>query len=112
MDVQERMLRPIIGEHIEMELVLAPNLDRVMADSCQIEQVVMNLILNARDAMPKGGSIRVTTSDCELGAEAARLHSVHPGRYVAFSISDTGHGIDGESMKRLFEPFFTTKGDG
>ncbi len=103
------MLRPLIGEHIEIQLSLAPNLGRIMADSGQIEQVVMNLLLNARDAMPKGGSIRVETSDCEIGAEGARRHSIHPGLYVALSIGDQGHGIDSESMQHLFEPFFTTK---
>jgi two-component system cell cycle sensor histidine kinase/response regulator CckA len=103
------MLRPIIGEHIEIQLALASNLGRIMADPGQIEQVVMNLILNARDAMPKGGAIRVETSDCEIGAEAGRRHAIHPGLYVALAITDQGHGIDTESMKRLFEPFFTTK---
>jgi two-component system, cell cycle sensor histidine kinase and response regulator CckA len=106
------LLHPIIGEYIEVRLALAPNLDRVMADPCQIEQVVMNLILNARDAMPGGGAIRVETSDYEIDAETARQHSIPPGRYVAVSVGDTGHGIDSESMKRIFEPFFTTKEEG
>jgi nitrogen-specific signal transduction histidine kinase/CheY-like chemotaxis protein len=106
------LLRPIIGEYIEVHLALAPNLDRVMADPCQIEQVMMNLILNARDAMPGGGAIRVETSDYRIDAETARQHAIPPGKYVAVSIGDTGHGIDGESMKRIFEPFFTTKEEG
>jgi two-component system cell cycle sensor histidine kinase/response regulator CckA len=106
------MLRPIIGEHIEIQLALAPNLGYVLADPGQIEQVVMNLILNARDAMPKGGAIRVETSGCEIGAEAARRHSIHPGLYAALSIRDRGHGIDSDSMKHLFDPFFTTKEKG
>jgi two-component system cell cycle sensor histidine kinase/response regulator CckA len=106
------LLRPIIGEHVEVNLALAPNLDRVMADPCQIEQVVMNLILNARDAMPGGGSIRVETSAYEIDTESARKHSIATGNYVAVSIADTGHGIDSESMKRIFEPFFTTKEEG
>lgn len=106
------MLRPIIGERIEIEFALAPRLGRIMADPGAIEQVVMNLMLNARDAMPKGGAIRVETWDCEIGAEAGLQHSIGPGLYVALSIGDQGHGIDSESMQHLFEPFFTTREKG
>jgi two-component system, cell cycle sensor histidine kinase and response regulator CckA len=106
------MLRPIIGERIEIELALAPRLSRIMADPGAIEQVVMNLMLNARDSMPKGGAIRVETRDCEIGAEAGRHHSIDPGLYVALSIGDQGHGIDSEAMQHLFEPFFTTREKG
>jgi two-component system, cell cycle sensor histidine kinase and response regulator CckA len=110
-DVQE-LIRPIIGEHIEIQLALASNLGPIMADPGQMQQVVMNLILNARDAMPTGGAIRIQTADRDIDIELARQHSIHPGRYVELSISDAGHGIDNESMKRLFEPFFTTKDKG
>ena len=106
------LLRPIIGEDIEIHLALAPHPGRVLADPGQIEQVVMNLILNARDAMPGGGVITVRTSDCELDAENARLHSLLPGQYVSLSVADTGHGIDSDCLERIFEPFFTTKENG
>jgi two-component system, cell cycle sensor histidine kinase and response regulator CckA len=106
------LLRPLIGEYIEVQLELAPDLGPVMADPGQIEQVVMNLMLNARDAMPKGGTIRVETAEREMDVETALAHSIPPGQYVAVSISDTGHGIDSEAMKRIFEPFFTTKAKG
>jgi two-component system cell cycle sensor histidine kinase/response regulator CckA len=111
LDIKE-LIRPLIGEHIEIELALAPNVAYILADPVQIQQVVMNLILNARDAMPQGGAIRVETSDCDLNSETARAHSIHPGQYVTLSVSDSGHGIDSDSMKRIFEPFFTTKEKG
>jgi two-component system, cell cycle sensor histidine kinase and response regulator CckA len=106
------LLRPIIGEDVEIHLALAPALGRVMADPGQIEQVVMNLILNARDAMPGGGAIRVETSERILDIENARLRSIPAGEYVSLSVGDTGHGIDSESLTQIFEPFFTTKEKG
>jgi signal transduction histidine kinase/CheY-like chemotaxis protein len=108
----QRMLRPIIGEHLELHTNLSPNLGKVMADSGQMEQVIMNLILNARDAMPRGGRIRIETSDLELEQETAAENNIKPGPYVALSISDTGHGISREAMDHMFEPFFTTKDKG
>jgi CheY-like chemotaxis protein len=108
----ERMLRPMIGEYIDLKIVLAPNLGKVMADHGQMEQVLMNLILNARDAMPGGGWIAIETSVCELDEAAARAHGVNPGQHVMLSITDTGHGMDGDTVARVFQPFFTTKEKG
>lgn len=107
-DMQE-MLRPIIGELVEMEADLDPCLERVTADPGQMEQVLLNLILNARDAMPQGGRIGIETCNCEMSETVAAAHGVRAGRYAMLSISDTGHGISAEAMERIFEPFFTTK---
>ena len=108
----ERMLRPIIGEYVSLKTVLAPNLSKVTADTGQMEQVIVNLILNARDAMPNGGSIQITTSNCDMDAEGARQHGVPPGPGVVLSVADTGFGIDAETIAHVFEPFFTTKAKG
>lgn len=108
----QRMLRPIIGEYIALETSLAPNLEKVVADLGQMEQVVVNLVLNARDAMPRGGRITISTANCEFDDAAAARHGVAPGRGVALSIADTGSGIAAETLPRVFEPFFTTKGNG
>ena len=105
----EHMLRPIIGEYIALETVLAPDLGKVIADPGQMEQVIMNLILNARDAMPTGGSIRIQTCNSHLGEAAARARGVRPGPCVLLSIADTGHGMEPETIERVFQPFFTTK---
>lgn len=108
----QRMLRPIIGEYVELQTQLTPNLAKVIVDPGQMEQVIMNLVLNARDAMPSGGHVRIETSNRELTEDAARDHGMVPGPVVMLSISDTGHGIDAESLARIFEPFFTTKEKG
>ncbi len=108
----ERMLRPILGEHIELETALSPDLGKVVADAGQMEQVILNLILNARDAMPSGGYIRVETANADLDAAEAAARGATPGPSVMLTISDTGHGIDAESIERVFEPFFTTKEHG
>ncbi len=105
----EAMLRPIIGEHIEVVTDLSPDLGTVEADPGQMEQVLMNLILNARDATPAGGRIRIETCNGELDESTASIHGVEPGRYILLTVSDNGRGIDGESMPRIFDPFFTTK---
>ncbi len=105
----ETMLRPIIGEHIEVITELSADLGTVEADPGQMEQVLMNLILNARDATPAGGQIRIQTSNGELDESTASMHGVAPGNYVLLTVSDNGRGIDSASMPRIFDPFFTTK---
>lgn len=108
----QRMLRPIIGEYVSLETSLSANLGRVLADPGQMEQVIMNLILNARDAMPGGGRIRIETANGDLDQEAAQAFGMPPGPCVMLTISDTGHGIEPELLPHIFEPFFTTKQEG
>jgi len=106
----EKMLRRIIGEDVELALVLAPDLGRVKADPGQFGQVIMNLAVNARDAMPKGGTLTIETGNVELTAEyAARHEGAEPGPHIMVAVADSGIGMDGQTMARLFEPFFTTK---
>ncbi len=103
-----RMLRPVIGEDIELRLNLQRNLGRVKADPGQLEQVVMNLVVNARDALPQGGWITIETREIVLTADAAPV-ALPAGTYVALAVSDSGEGIDAETLPHVFEPFFTTK---
>jgi len=103
------MLRRLIGEHIEIKMSLAPGLSLAHADRGQLEQVIMNLVVNARDAMPDGGSVTITTLDVELDERSFPDEAVLPGSYVMLAIADTGTGMGEETHRRLFEPFFTTK---
>lgn len=104
-----KMLGRMIGGNIELILDLGDNVGPVMADKAQMEQVLMNLAVNSRDAMPKGGSFTIKTSIVELGEGAALSRGLSPGPYVLISATDTGHGIDKENLEKIFEPFFTTK---
>jgi two-component system cell cycle sensor histidine kinase/response regulator CckA len=109
----ETMLRRLIGEHIELITVLYPRLGRVKADPGQIEQVIANLTVNARDAMPNGGKLILETGNVELDdMYAAARPDARPGPHVMLAVSDTGHGMDAETLSHMFEPFFTTKGLG
>src|SRR5467141_1910753 len=104
------LLRKVIGADVEVRLVPAPNLHVTVADPVQIDQVLMNLCLNARDAMPKGGRLIIETQNADLDQEYCRLHTyVQPGSYVLLLVSDTGIGMDAATIERIFEPFFTTK---
>jgi len=108
-----KMLRRAIGENIELVNMMAEGLGRVKADPGQIEQIIVNLVVNARDSMPNGGNLVLETANAELDPEYARTHiRVTPGRYVMFSVKDTGKGMDLEVKERIFEPFFTTKEEG
>ncbi len=106
----EKMIYRVIGENIEMTFVLTDNLPPVRADETQINQVLLNLIVNARDAMPEGGILTIATATVHIGEKYAATHpDVVPGHYVAFSVSDTGCGMEKDVAEKMFEPFFTTK---
>jgi signal transduction histidine kinase/CheY-like chemotaxis protein len=105
----ERMLRLIIGEGIELQLDLSPTLHKVLADTGQMEQVIMNLVLNARDAISSGGRVRLETADWEIDETLAEMHGLRPGPCVTLSVTDNGHGISPAAISHIFEPFFTTK---
>src|SRR6185436_12536413 len=106
----DRMLRRLIGEHIELVTIFGPQLERIEADPAQLEQVVLNLVVNARDAMPQGGKIVIETTNLELDeAYAHQRVGVSPGHYVMLAVSDEGCGMDAETLKHIFEPFYTTK---
>jgi two-component system cell cycle sensor histidine kinase/response regulator CckA len=110
----KRLLRPLIGENIELQTQLAPDLGRTRADAGQIEQVLMNLVVNSKDAMPNGGKVTIQSANARLNHEDVRREYsyIHPGLYVVLSVTDTGEGMDKETQLRIFEPFFTTKEKG
>jgi two-component system cell cycle sensor histidine kinase/response regulator CckA len=108
-----KMLKRLIGADIELTLQLDPGAGSVKADQSQLDQVIVNLVVNARDAMPDGGKLILQTSHTELSEQqAARMHFVQPGSYVQLTVTDTGTGMDAETVAHIFEPFFTTKEKG
>jgi len=109
----EAMLRRLLVANIEVRFAFGAGLSPVLADPGQVEQVVLNLAVNARDAMPQGGKLTIETSEAELDAVYAAAHEgVNPGRYVMLAVSDTGTGMDPVTQARIFQPFFTTKEPG
>jgi signal transduction histidine kinase len=109
----EKMLRRLIGEDVRVAVALGEGLGRVRADPGQLEQVIMNLALNARDAMPSGGKLVIETSNVDLDESYARSHpEARPGPYVLLTVGDTGMGMEPATLARIFEPFFTTKPEG
>lgn len=109
----ERLLRPLIGENIDLVTILSPEAAHTRADAGQLEQVIMNLVVNAKDAMPAGGRLTLRTENVALDEDHRRGQQfIRPGNYVTLMVSDTGMGMDRETQSRIFEPFFTTKEKG
>ena len=109
----ERLLRPLIGENVQLVTLLSPQATQTRADAGQLEQVLMNLVVNAKDAMPAGGKLTIQTQATEVDGSPRRGQQfIRPGKYVTLSVSDTGMGMDKETQSRIFEPFFTTKEKG
>jgi two-component system cell cycle sensor histidine kinase/response regulator CckA len=110
-DVEDLLVR-LLGGDVELKLEYGSEAGWVRADRNQLEQVLMNLVVNARDAMPSGGALTVAVGGTELGPKEAEAHELPPGRYETLAVSDTGTGIEPEVLSRIFEPFFTTKEEG
>jgi CheY-like chemotaxis protein len=106
------MLRRVLGEDVQVDTVVAEELGQVKVDPNQVEQVLMNLVVNARDAMPQGGKLRLELKNVDVEASSRSFHDVPPGPYVMIAVTDTGMGMSAEVQKRIFEPFFTTKEPG
>ncbi|HEX6896661.1 MAG TPA: PAS domain S-box protein [Bryobacteraceae bacterium] len=106
------MLQRVIGEEVQLVVALDPAAGNIKVDNVQMEQVLMNLSINSRDAMPAGGRLTIETKRQELDATAAKLHGLEPGVYAVLNVSDTGCGMDEQTKAKIFEPFFTTKGPG
>jgi len=107
------MLRRVIGEHIILDMQLAPDLPLIYADTTSMDQVIMNLALNSRDAMEEGGSLTISSTAVEIDdAYCAHTPDAQPGRFVCLTVKDNGHGMDSVTLNRIFEPFFTTKEQG
>ncbi len=108
-----KMLNRMIGDDIEMIMMLEPSVGNIMADPGQVEQIVMNIVINARDAMPDGGTITIETQEVELDEDYCKTHAeVTPGTFIVLCITDTGKGMTPEVMEKIFDPFFTTKKKG
>ncbi len=108
----ERLLRPLIGENIELVTRLSTQTGHTRADAGELEQVIMNLVVNAKDAMPEGGKLTLQSADVTVRPGFSEHRFIQPGRYAVISVSDTGYGMDKETQSRIFEPFFTTKEKG
>ncbi len=108
----ERLLRPLIGENIELVTRLSSDAGRTRADAGQLEQVIMNLVVNAKDSMPEGGRISIRSMNITVRQNVGEHRFIQPGRYAVVAVADTGHGMDRETQSRIFEPFFTTKEKG
>ena len=105
----QKMLQPLIGEDIKLQTLLAEDLWMIKADEGQLEQVLMNLSINARDAMPRGGILTIKSVNISLGKSKAKKLELNPGLYILLTVSDNGHGMDADTQRRIFEPFFTSK---
>ncbi|MBI5505270.1 MAG: response regulator [Deltaproteobacteria bacterium] len=109
----EKMLRRVIGEDVDLETAVAPDLGTIHVDPGQLEQMIVNLVVNSRDAMPAGGTLTIETANVDLDEDYARLHpDTTPGPYAMLCVTDSGHGMDKATQEHIFEPFFTTKEPG
>jgi signal transduction histidine kinase len=109
----EKKLRRLVGEKIDLSLATGRSAGTILADPAQVEQVITNVVLNSRDAMPTGGSVSISTEGVEIDADYATQHiELATGTYVMITVTDTGCGMDGATLARVFEPFFTTKDTG